>query len=106
MITRVDLPLSRGSVLSGNAQVCCWLRLTLASHFAVCRGFERTRPFLLRAEVAAREPFRGLPAAAAALDVARRLAGEALRLQRGAAGIIARPALENLHEGVGVVRRL
>src|SRR5213078_4382206 len=35
MIARVDLPLSRGSVLSGNAQVCCWLRLTLASHSAV-----------------------------------------------------------------------
>src|ERR1043165_3082135 len=34
-ITRVDLPLSRGSVFSGNDQVCCWLRLTLASHSAV-----------------------------------------------------------------------
>src|SRR5262245_40810965 len=35
MITRVDLPVSRGSVLSGNDQVCCWLKLTLASHSAV-----------------------------------------------------------------------
>src|SRR5439155_22607370 len=35
MITRVDLPLSRGSVLSGKAHVCCWLRLTLASYSAV-----------------------------------------------------------------------
>src|SRR4029077_15212129 len=30
-ITRVDLPLSRGSVFSGKDQVCCWLRLTLPS---------------------------------------------------------------------------
>src|SRR6267143_1359181 len=35
MITRVDLPVSRGSVFSGNDHVCCWLRLTLASHSAV-----------------------------------------------------------------------
>src|SRR6185369_11876855 len=34
-ITRVDLPLSRGSVCRGKDQVCCWLRLTLASHSAV-----------------------------------------------------------------------
>src|SRR6266404_4406731 len=34
-ITRVDLPVSRGSVLSGKAHVCCWLRLTLASHSAI-----------------------------------------------------------------------
>src|SRR6266581_2839145 len=35
MITRVDLPVSRGWVLSGKAHVCCWLRFTLASHSAV-----------------------------------------------------------------------
>src|SRR6266446_3648587 len=35
MITRVDLPVSRGSVFNGNDQVCCWLRLTPASHSAV-----------------------------------------------------------------------
>src|SRR6266699_5868760 len=35
MITRVDLPVSRGWVLSGKAHVCSWLRLTLASHSAV-----------------------------------------------------------------------
>src|SRR4051812_18956901 len=34
-ITRVDFPVSRGSVCNGKAQVCCWLRLTLASHSAV-----------------------------------------------------------------------
>src|SRR5712671_3329819 len=34
-ITRVALPVSRGWVLSGKAHVCCWLRLTLASHSAV-----------------------------------------------------------------------
>src|SRR6266487_952729 len=35
MITRVDLSVSRGWVLSGKAQVCCWLKFTLASHSAV-----------------------------------------------------------------------
>src|SRR5580765_8531265 len=35
MITRVDLPVSRGWVLSGNDHVCCWLKLMLASHSAV-----------------------------------------------------------------------
>src|SRR5258706_10652644 len=34
-ITRVDLPVSRGSVLSGKAHVCRWFRLTLASHSAI-----------------------------------------------------------------------
>src|SRR6266481_8837816 len=35
MITRVDLPVSLGWVFNGNDHVCCWLRLTLASHSAV-----------------------------------------------------------------------
>src|SRR2546429_1210740 len=35
MITRLDLPLSRGSVLSGKAQVSRWLKFTVASHSAV-----------------------------------------------------------------------
>src|SRR5262245_60411050 len=37
MITLVDLPVSRGRVFSGNSQVCCWLRFTLASHSATLR---------------------------------------------------------------------
>src|SRR2546427_2701442 len=35
MITFVDLPVSRGRVLSGNDQVCCSLRLMLARNSAV-----------------------------------------------------------------------
>src|SRR5882724_235325 len=35
MITRVDRPVRRGSVFSGNDHVCCWLRFTVASHSAV-----------------------------------------------------------------------
>src|SRR5262249_43456677 len=69
-------------------------------------GLERKRPGLLLAQVYRREPFRGLPAVAAALDVARRLAREALRLERRAAGIVSGHALEDLHEAVGVVARL
>src|SRR5258708_7243681 len=69
-------------------------------------SLERESPRLLLAQIDAGEPFRGLPAVAAALDVANRSAGEALRLQRRAAGVIAGHALENLHEAVGVVRRL
>src|SRR5207245_8557434 len=69
-------------------------------------GFQRERPGLLLAQVYAGEPFRGLPAAAAALDVARRRAGEPLRLQRRAAGLVSGHALEGLHEAVGIVRRL
>src|SRR5712671_665348 len=37
MITFVDLPVSRGKVLSGNDQVSCSLRLTLARNSAVLR---------------------------------------------------------------------
>src|SRR5258708_17504295 len=69
-------------------------------------GLERECPGLSLAQVDAGEPFRGLPATAAALDVARRFPGEALRLQRRAAGVVAGHALENLHEAVGVVCRL
>src|SRR5207237_9999118 len=39
-------------------------------------GLQRVSPGLLLAQVDAREPFRGLPATPAALDVARRLAGD------------------------------
>jgi len=69
-------------------------------------GLQREGPRLLLAQVDAGEPFRGLPAVAAALDVANRSACEPLRLERRAAGVITGHALENLHEAVGVVRRL
>src|SRR6185503_10530553 len=69
-------------------------------------GLQGEGPGLLLAQVDAGEPFCSLPAAAAALDVARRGAGEPLRLERSAAGIVAGHALEDLHEALRVVRRL
>ena len=81
MITRVDLPVSRGC------------------------GLKRESPGRLLAQIDAGEPFRGLPAASAAFNIASRSAGEPLRLQRSAAGIIEAHPTENFHEFVGVMRR-
>jgi hypothetical protein len=68
-------------------------------------GLKRESPGWLLAQVDAGEPFRGLPAIAAALNISTRGASEPLRLQGSAAGIIEAHPLENLHEFVGVMRR-
>ncbi len=42
-MTFVDLPVGRGSVLSGNCQVSCWLKLMVASHSAIGLTLPRSR---------------------------------------------------------------
>src|SRR5947208_7185822 len=69
-------------------------------------GLERERPRRLLAQIDACEPFRGLPAVTTALDIASCSAGEALRFQRRAAGIIQAHSLDDFQEAVGIVRRL
>src|SRR5207237_6553759 len=66
---------------------------------------ERKRPRGFLTQIDAGEPLRRLSAVTTAFDIAGCRAGEPLRLQRRAAGIIETHSLDDVEESVRVVRR-
>src|SRR5437867_4630792 len=67
---------------------------------------ERKRPRRLLTQIDGGKPFRRLPAAPSAFNIPSCRAGQALRFQRRAAGIVEAHAPDDVHETVGIVGRL
>src|SRR5947199_8286771 len=67
---------------------------------------ERKRPRRFLTQIDGGKPFRGLPAAPTAFNIPSCRAGQALRFQRRAAGVVEAHAPDDVHETVGIVGRL